>query len=304
MITANIRRQTRCLLAWLPLLAPVSGCAEDMSTATKMAAAAPSAALASASSLPTGEAPAGRQEGGQTEGKAPAPAMPRKIIYNGYVDLVVNDFEGVEVKVLALLEGKGGYVSETNVTGSPGSQRTGSWKVRVPAENFAAVMNAFARLGELRSTRIDSQDVSQEYYDVEARIAVKRQEEKRLLKILDEAAGKLKDILEVEKELSRVRSETEQMEGRLRWLAHNSALSTVNITVTEIKDYKPPVAPTFGDRLARAFEGSTANLGEFLMNAAIAVVALVPWLVLIVPGLLLGWLVWLVARRRTRIARV
>lgn len=304
MITANIRRQTRCLLAWLPLLAPVSGCAEDMSTATKMAAPAPSAALASASSLPTGEAPAGRQEGGQTEGKAPAPAMPRKIIYNGYVDLVVNDFEGVEVKVLALLEGKGGYVSETNVTGSPGSQRTGSWKVRVPAENFAAVMNAFARLGELRSTRIDSQDVSQEYYDVEARIAVKRQEEKRLLKILDEAAGKLKDILEVEKELSRVRSETEQMEGRLRWLAHNSALSTVNITVTEIKDYKPPVAPTFGDRLARAFEGSTANLGEFLMNAAIAVVALVPWLVLIVPGLLLGWLVWLVARRRTRIARV
>ena len=66
-------------------------------------------------------------------------------------------------------------------------------EVRVPAEHFAELMIAIAKLGELRSNRTDSQDVSEEFYDVEARIAIKKQEEKRLLKILDEAAGKLKD---------------------------------------------------------------------------------------------------------------
>ena len=301
MSPSNGRRRTRSLAACLPLLFPLGGCGDGASmpgvtsitsarshqeaaTPAPYAAAGPArveAALAAADAQP------------QVGGKAAeaAPAMPRKIIYNGYVDLVVADLGAVEAKLMALLEGKGGYVSETNVTGYSGSQRSGSWKVRVPAEQFSGVMTSLARLGELRSNRIDSQDVSQEYYDVEARIAVKKQEEKRLLKILDEAAGRLKDILEVEKELSRVRTEAEQMEGRLRWLAHNSALSTITVTVSEIKNYQPPVAPTFAQRIARAFQASTDNLGEFLMNAAVACVAVLPWLVLIVPAVVIAWVI-------------
>ncbi|WZO98618.1 DUF4349 domain-containing protein [Isosphaeraceae bacterium EP7] len=235
-----------------------------------------------------------------TPGGEVPPAMPRKIIYNGYIDLVVDDLGGVESKLMALLKGRNGYVSETNVSGSPGSQRSGAWKVRVPAEHFTELMATIAGLGELRSTRTDSQDVSEEFYDIEARIAVKKQEEKRLLKILDEAAGKLKDILEVEKELSRVRSEIEQMEGRLRWLSHNSSLSTISLTVTEIKDYEPPVAPTYAQQVTRRFQASMTSVGEFLLQASLFVVGIVPWLVVIIPA---GVLALLAFRRfRARVA--
>jgi hypothetical protein len=287
----------RVFTACLSLFVSVSGCAEEaareMPTSGAAAPATPESNTAVA--VAPGAAPA--EQPGDAE--KPPVAMPRKIIYNGYVDLVVDDLGSVEAKLTALVEGKRGYIADTNVTGSPGAQRSGSWKVRVPAEYFTEVMSRVARLGELRTSRTESQDVSQEYYDIEARIAVKKQEEKRLLKILEEAAGKLKDILDVEKELSRVRTETEQMEGRLRWLAHNTSLSTISITATEIKNYRPPVAPTFAERIARSFRGSIEALVTFLMNVTVALVAIVPWLVLIVPVMALVWII----RRRFRSAR-
>lgn len=286
----------RWLTACLALIVSVGGCGEE--AAREMPQSEATTTVATTPNVAPGEAPGAAPEQAGVPDRA-AVAMTRKIIYNGYVDLVVADLGAVEAKLTALVEGKRGYISDTNVTGSPGTQRSGSWKARVPAESFTEVMSAVARLGELRSSRTESQDVSQEYYDVEARIAVKKQEEKRLLKILDEAAGKLKDILEVEKELSRVRTETEQMEGRLRWLAHNTSLSTISVTATEIKNYTPPVAPTFGDRIARSFRGSIEALTSFLMNVTVALVALVPWLVLLLPAAALVWII----RRRFRSAR-
>jgi hypothetical protein len=283
---------TRYLAACLATI--LGGCAERegaiSAPKSSQYANAPAAARPELASAPAADAPSTAPT---PPGAVAPPAMPRKIIYNGYVDLVVDDLSVVESRLMALLKGRNGYVSETNVSGSPGSQRTGAWKVRVPAEHFSELMAAVAKLGELRSNRIDSQDVSEEFYDVEARIAVKKQEEKRLLKILDEATGKLKDILEVEKELSRVRSEAERMEGRLRWLSHNSALSTISLTVTEIKGYQPPVAPTYAQQVTRRFQSSMESVGEFLVQASLLVVGIVPWLVVIVPAII----AWLVFRR-------
>ena len=81
----------------------------------------------------------------------------------------------------------------------------------------------------------DSQDVTEEYYDVEARIKNKRVEEERLLKHLEQSTGKLEDILKVEKEISRVRGEIERQQGRLQYLDKLSALTTVTITLHERK---------------------------------------------------------------------
>lgn len=289
--------QIRFFTACLTLIVPAGGCGQE--AAREMAVSGSAAPVPAEPSSAVGVAPGADSPGPAGGADRAAVAMPRKIIYNGHVDLVVDDLGAVEAKLMALVAGKGGYVSDTNVTGSPGSQRSGSWKLRIPAESFTEVMSGVARLGELRSTRTDSQDVSQEYYDIEARIAVKKQEEKRLLKILDEAAGKLKDILEVEKELSRVRTEAEQMEGRLRWLAHNTSLSTINVTAAEVKNYRPPVAPTFTDRIARSFRASIEALANFLMDATVALAAIVPWLVLILPATALFWIIL----RRFRAAR-
>lgn len=290
---------------WFPVVLacgmPLSGCAAEPDAAVTGRAEMPTSEMSADFAPPQappipGEAPADRAAAAAAPGEsAPPPAMPRKIIYNGRVELVVPDLDAAASRLLELISAEGGYVSETDVSGSPGSQRRGSWKLRVPAERFADLMAAIGRLGELTQTRTDSQDVSQEYYDLEARISVKQQEEERLLAILDEAAGKLKDILEVERELARVRSEVEQMQGRLRWLAHNTALSTITVNLTEIRNYVAPAAPTFVERIARRFQGSIERVGLFLEWAVLAAVGLVPWLVVILP---VGLAAWLVIRRR------
>lgn len=224
----------------------------------------------------------------------PPPAMARKIIYNARVDLVVQSLTSAEQELSKLIKTHGGYLAETDVGGRSGLRRQGTWKVRVPVLQFDGFLAAVVRLGELQQTHIDSQDVTQEFYDLEARIANKQEEEKRLLKHLADSTGKLEDILAVERELSRVRGEVEQMQGRLRYLANQADLSTVTITASELRDYIPPVSASFATQVGRTFRESIARLVDLAKFLALIVVAAVPWFLVLA---LIGAPTWVVARR-------
>ena len=90
------------------------------------------------------------------------------------------------------------------------------WKIRVPVDQFESFVQKVVALGELERTLRTSQDVTEEYYDIEARIKNKKVEEERLLKHLEKSTGKLEEILAVEREISRVRGEVERLQGRLQ----------------------------------------------------------------------------------------
>ena len=220
------------------------------------------------------------------------PKSRRKIIYDARIDLVVDSLNVTEQAISRLIEEHEGFLAESDQSSLALNQRRATWRVRVPVAHFQAFTNAVARLGEVRQNHVGSQDVTEEYMDLDARIRNKREEEKRLLKHLADSTGKLDDILAVEKELSRVRGEAEQMEGRLRFLADRSDLSTVTIEANEWKDYKPPVAATFGTQVGRTFFKSVEALVEFGRALALVAVALAPWIPLVVVGLLaIRWLI-------------
>lgn len=207
-----------------------------------------------------------------------ASALQRKIIYTADVDLVVEDFDAIPSEVKKLADRFGGYIAGSNVSGSPGSPRSGEWTIRVPVERFDEFLAAAQQLGEVRSVRTNSQDVSEEYYDIESRLRNKKLAEQRLLKHLTDSTQELKDTLEVERELSRVREQIEQMEGRLKRLENLTSLTTVNLNVEEIKDYVPEEMASYGTRLRRSFSASTNNLWEGTQNVSIGVIAGLPWL--------------------------
>ena len=190
-----------------------------------------------------------RQPANSPRARPPSPGQTakaaRKIIYDARIDLLVDSLNATEQAVLDLIKEHDGFLAESDQSSVTASQRRGTWRVRVPVDQFHAFVSAVSRLGEVRTNHVGSQDVTEEYLDLEARIRNKREEEKRLIKHLADSTGKLDDILAVEKELSRVRGEVEQMEGRLRFLANRTELSTVTIEALEWKDYKPPVAATF-----------------------------------------------------------
>jgi hypothetical protein len=209
--------------------------------------------------------------------------------------VLVEDFEKARQELLGLVDEFKGFVATSDTGRSPGAPLTGTWTVRVPAVRFPAFAEAVTRLGEPLRNRTDAQDVTEQFVDLEARLKNKRAEEEQLQKILRESAGKLTEVLEVSKELFRVRGEIEQVQGRLQKLTDLTELSTVTVSLRERRDYVPPQSPSFGTAIGRTFRDSAGLLVDFGQWLVLFAVAVVPWLPVIVLILGAGWLV---ARRR------
>ncbi len=228
-----------------------------------------------------------------------ATATARKVIYTAQVDVLVEDLAQAQQRLnvlIASVQQAGGYVSHQEVSGTAGVRRHGTWTVRVPEPRFDQVMVDLEQLGELlRSTR-DSQDVTEAYADLEARLKNKQSSEQRLLSHL-EKTGELKDTLEVERELSRVRGEVEQLQGQLNLLKHKTDLATIILTLQERAGFTPVTTPTFKTQVSRTFEESWHAFAAFVRFLVLFVVAIVPWLCLVAPLLAAFWL-WK-RRRRT-----
>ena len=241
----------------------------------KSAALPPSEAVVQSAVASAGESDVGGKVDGATRFAATTAAgLNRKIIYSAKVDLVVENFDGVADEVVALAKRFDAYIADSKLTGASGANRSGTWKIRVPIAHFEELVDAAKELGELTTAATESQDVSEEYYDVDARIRNKTKEEERLLKLLEEHPGKLEEVVAIERVLSRVREELERMQGRLRLLADLTAMTTVNLAITEIRNYEPPQSPTFATRVRRAFGGSIDSLQSTGEHTAVAGAAL------------------------------
>ena len=219
----------------------------------------------------------------------------RKIIYEAEVTLVVDDVSTVHTEIGNLVKQFGGYVAEESIDGNTGLQRTGRWRVRVPVGGFDSFIDSVTKLGVAEHRQTRSQDVTEEFVDLHARITNEKRLEERILKLLEDPEGKIKEVIAVEQELARVRGSIEQMEGRLRYLTNRTELTTVSINAREERDYVPPEAPTFAGRIQSAWSNSLFGLRSFGENLAVAAVSASPWIVVVgaflVPGL------WAVKRR-------
>jgi hypothetical protein len=249
----------------------------------------------------TGDAPASRAEpkikAQLVNFQKPADA-PRKIIYEAEINLVVKDVSTVESQIAALLREHQGYVAESSIDRTQGEELSGRWRVRIPVERFDAFLDAVAKLGVAESRKQTAQDVTEEFVDLEAQISNKKKLEERIVELVNNQSGEIKDVIEVERELGRVRGEIEQMEGRLRYLTNRAELTTVSIFAREVDDYVPPQAPSFTNRIRQAWTDSMESLATFGQQAVVAVVYAFPWIlvlaVVLVPGL------WYARKRTSR----
>lgn len=206
----------------------------------------------------------------------------RVIIYTGNMSLVVKDTqEAIEV-ITALADEQGGFVANSNVY-EAGDVLRGSITIRVPADRYQDVLVDLRELA-LRVEResSSSQDATEEFTDLQARKTNLEFTEEALQKLLDERqrVGNTSDILAVYRELTTIRGQIEQIEGRMRYLANQSALSTINIELTPDVLYQPIVVAGWAPQgVAReALQALVAAL-QGLANIAI-------WLIIFVLPLL------------------
>jgi hypothetical protein len=227
-----------------------------------------------------------------------SPAIARKIIYDAQVDLIVESVDPIAKKVGSLVHEARGYIAEQSVAGSPGSQRSMRWRVRIPVENFDSFVDSIVPLGELERNNRTSQDVTEQYYDIEARIKNKKLEEQTLNKILQERSGKLEDVLKIEIELSRVRGEIEQFEGKIRVLENLASLATLTLNVRERDKYTPPTPPIVADfptQIASTWNGSLLDLKNMGKSLTLWTVSWAIWIPFFLLAVILGLIVlrWL-----------
>jgi hypothetical protein len=266
-------------LVYCAVLAVVGGCA---------AASDPNRAAPQVAQAPKADAD-----------RAVPQASERKIIYTSQIEVVVEDLSAAQRNLLELIkpiEESGGYLSSQDVTGTTGQHRRGSWTVRVPIAKFDQFVASVERLGEVERSSRQAQDVTEAYMDLSARLRNKQASEARLLSHL-EKTGELKDTLECERELSRVRGEIEQMQGQLNLLKNKTDLATIEISLFERLNFTPKSSPGFGTQIQRTFDVSWKSLLQVGQIIVLMVVALVPWLMVI---LVIAAPIGLVVRLRSR----
>jgi hypothetical protein len=237
------------------------------------------------------------QPGGGRAVAAPGAAKPtpRKIIYTGNVDLIVDDFDKAEQQLRQLVEEHEGHLAKSQIYNRPGSPRSGEWTVRVPSKHFAAFMQAALQFGEVRNRTTNSQDITDAYHDKAARLKADETEEKSLLALLEKTQGKVEDILRVREQLRIVRGQIEEEKSQLQRWDKDVDLATVTVQMLDRRDYTPPLMPDFSSTIGRTFQGSLDALVLFGKGIVLMVVALAPWLVVLALLGAPGFVMW---RRR------
>jgi hypothetical protein len=223
-----------------------------------------------ASSLPVAEPAADEQH----------PAGERRIIYTATIDLVVKDFAQTQETVKSLVAKVKGYVATFREDSPYPQQRGGKWVVRLPAAEFERFTSDVLTLGIITSQQSEAQDVTEQYIDLTARLANKKRMEERVLKLLEEKTGQIKEVIEVETQLARIREDIETLEGKVRYLSDRVAMTTVTISVRENAAYFPDAPPTFASKAWNTLSQSLAGMQQVGAEIALAVIAISPWLLL------------------------
>jgi hypothetical protein len=197
------------------------------------------------------------------------------------VSLIVKDFGPVEATVKAIAQRYNGYIASLNTASPQDSARTLSATLQIPSAQLESAVTELKQLGRVDQETQSGEEVTKEFIDRAARLKNARATEQRLLDVLREHAGKVKDILDAEQEIARVRGEIEQMEADQRALQTRVDFATVQLSVQE--EYKASIQvtpPSTSTRLRNAAIQGYKTVVESVIGFGVWALQSLPALVL------------------------
>jgi type II secretory pathway pseudopilin PulG len=192
-----------------------------------------------------------------------------------------------------------GYIAQLSASAESGSARTLIASLRVPADQLDVCIAELKKLGRVTQESQAGEEVTQQHMDLVARLKNARTTETRLNDVIQQSTGKVKDILDVEKESARVRGEIEQMEAEQKTLEHRVDFATIDLKLAE--EYKAQLsspAPSVGMQVRNATVNGFRNAFESLLGIVLFFAESGPTLVLWLAILFIpAWLIWRRYRR-------
>jgi hypothetical protein len=242
-----------------------------------------------------------------TSAEAPAKASPPRdqlttqeqaLIKKGNVALRADDVGRAQIEVQKVVDTYAGQVtdekSQSDDDGTPAYTRM---VVRIPSDDFAAAVEELKKVGELESATTNQDDVTTQVIDVQTRLAVQKRSIARI-SVLFQQAESIRDIMAIEAELSQRQADLEALEQQSAYLANQTSLSTIVVSIDQIPEKKAP-APTKEDEsgFLAGLDAGWGALTAFAVGLATALGAVLPWLVV---AAIIGIPTLLVVRARRR----
>ena len=284
--TGKTRIVTAALLAAVLLLAACSGSDDAANEITTAAYATEETIAASGGEAMDGEL---ANEPGVKAAPAIGTHLPDglKVIRDGRVDIrvEVGAFGQASSQLRSIAADLGGYITagETHLQRIDDVNYTVGWlTMRIPEDRFDDALNRVDGLGERLSLNVSSQDVTEEYVDLEGRLRYWRSQEEFYQRLMNEAT-EIDDLVTIQTRMQDVLLNIEQIEGRLRYLDSRTSFSTLTIGLTEVPGSNPIDDPDdpgiLESAIDQAGEVLLATIGGLIVGAAfvlpIALLALV-----------------------------
>jgi len=216
------------------------------------------------------------------------------IAHTVLLSMVVKEFDAARGSLDATLARHSGYAASLNVATPQGGARTLQGSLRIPAPQLVAAVSELKALGRVENETQGGEEVTQQHADLVARLKNSRETEQRLQDVLRTRTGKVKDVLEVEEEIARVRGEIEQMEAEEQTLEHRVSFATIDLKLAE--EYKAQLsspAPSVGIQLRNAtvngFRSASESLLGILLFFAESGPTLLLWLLILLFPARLIW---------------
>jgi hypothetical protein len=185
----------------------------------------------------------------------------RKLIKNGALSFESKDIEKTKIEIERICRTLNGYIANEN-GGSYGDRLHYEQHIRIPHKDFERFVQEVEHVASrFESKNIVTQDVTEEFVDIEARLKTKKDLESRYLELL-KIAKTVEDMLSIESQIGNVRSEIESMEGRLNLIKNQISFSTLTISYYELTGVDFGFAAKFVYALKKGWE----NLLHFLIG--------------------------------------
>ncbi|BCJ42934.1 lipoprotein [Actinoplanes ianthinogenes] len=201
----------------------------------------------------------------------------RSIIYTGTITVQVKDVNAAAARITGITSGAGGFIGGDDRQSGAGGADTATMKLRIPATKFDAALKQIGELGEEQSRAINTEDVTEEVVDLDARIAVQQARVDSGRRLLGQAKS-LNDLVMLEKEVATRESDLASLQAKKRRLADLTALSTVTVVLLGPTAAPPAPADEPSGFLAGLSSGWNA-LGDSLTVLLTVLGALLPWLI-------------------------
>ncbi|MBL7835128.1 MAG: DUF4349 domain-containing protein [Cyclobacteriaceae bacterium] len=207
-----------------------------------------------------------------------AVAAERKLIRNGALSFETSDVKKTKTTIDAICKELNAYISNESQN-NYSSRLQYNQTIRVTADKFdLLIQKVEAEASRVEGKNVNTEDVTEEFIDVEARLKTKKDLETRYREILKQAKT-VEEIITIERQIAEVRSDIESMEGRLKYLSSQVAYSTLTVSFYETigTDFG------FGSKIGGAFGTGWQYFLSFLIGLVnvwpfLILMALVIWL--------------------------